>query len=218
MGTYTLASSRPRSLTGVPDLGETKLPSEISSRPTIRPGHHEPFLRRTQTKAPTDASMALVLMLLILQLGSAELLPISETPTQSFQTQKQTKNQREKSSKSIKSQYFEANPGARTSYKGRFHGEMLINPLKPVAQKKQTAKKNSAKRKNTQEDKTPNKPWIEGFYDRKGSGEGDLEGLSVLVFAVAVAVVQKPDSVLRFPLLDCNLAFVYYNNYCLDFV
>jgi hypothetical protein len=109
--------------------------------------------------------MALVLMLLILQLGSAELLPISETPTQSFQTQKQTKNQREKSSKSIKSQYFEANPGARTSYKGRFHGEMLINPLKPVAQKKQTAKKNSAKRKNTQEDKTPNKPWIEGFYE-----------------------------------------------------
>lgn len=98
---------------------------------------------------------------------------------------------------------------------------MLINPLKPVAQKKQTAKKISAKRKNTREDKTPNKPWIEGFYDRKGSGEGDLEGLSVLVFAVAVAVavavVKKPDSVLRFPLLDCNLAF-YYNNYCLDFV
>ena len=97
MGTYTLASSRPRSLTGVPDLGETKLPSEISSRPTIRPGHHEPFLRRTQTKAPTDASMALVLMLLILQLGSPELLPISETPTQSFQTQKQNKKIKEKS-------------------------------------------------------------------------------------------------------------------------
>ncbi|KAJ6942363.1 hypothetical protein NC652_008244 [Populus alba x Populus x berolinensis] len=32
-----------------------------------------------------------------------------------------------------------------------------------------------------------------------------MEGLSVLVFTVAVAVVQKPDSVLRFSLLDYQI-------------
>lgn len=69
--TDTLASSRPRSLTGVPDLGETKEPSDNSSSPIIRPGHHEPFRRRTQTNPPTDASMPL-------DLASPELLPISE--------------------------------------------------------------------------------------------------------------------------------------------
>lgn len=67
--THTLASSRPRSFTGVPDLGETKQLSESSSKPIIRPGHHDPFLRRTQTNPPTDGSIAFVF-------GSPE-LPIS---------------------------------------------------------------------------------------------------------------------------------------------
>lgn len=71
--THTLASSRPRSLTGVPDLGETKQPSDNSSRPIIRPGHHDPFRRRTQTNPPTDASMPLLL-------ASPE-LPISTKPS-----------------------------------------------------------------------------------------------------------------------------------------
>lgn len=54
----------------MPDLGETKLLSGSSSGPRIRPGHHDPFLLRTQTKPPTDASMPLLL-------ASTE-LPISQ--------------------------------------------------------------------------------------------------------------------------------------------
>uniref|UniRef100_A0A9I9E639 Uncharacterized protein n=1 Tax=Cucumis melo TaxID=3656 RepID=A0A9I9E639_CUCME len=65
-----LASSRPRSFTGVPDLGETKQLSDNSSRPKILPGHHDPFRRRTQTNPPTDESIPL---------ASLE-LPISKTP------------------------------------------------------------------------------------------------------------------------------------------
>ena len=57
--THTLASSRPSSLTGVPDLGETKQLSDNSSRPIIRPGHQDPLRRRTHTKPPTDVSIAL---------------------------------------------------------------------------------------------------------------------------------------------------------------
>lgn len=71
--THMLASSRPRSFTGVPDFGETKQLSDSSSRPIIRPGHHDPLRRRTQTKPPTDASMALVLL-------DPSKLPISKAP------------------------------------------------------------------------------------------------------------------------------------------
>lgn len=71
--THMLASSRPRSFTGVPDFGETKQLSDSSSRPIIRPGHHDPLRRRTQTKPPTDASMALVVL-------DPSKLPISTTP------------------------------------------------------------------------------------------------------------------------------------------
>ena len=70
---YTLASSLPRSLTGVPDLGDTKQLSDNSSTPIIRPGHQDPFRRRTQTNPPTVASMHLVL-------GPLE-LPISHHTT-----------------------------------------------------------------------------------------------------------------------------------------
>lgn len=82
--THTLASSRPRSLTGVPDLGETNEPSDNSSRPIMRPGHHDPFRRRTQTNPPTDASM-------LFDLASPELLPISETTTTDKQKPKEKK-------------------------------------------------------------------------------------------------------------------------------
>lgn len=58
--TYTLASSLPRSFTGVPDLGVGTQPSGSSSGPRILPGHHDPFLRRTQTKDPAEASMPLL--------------------------------------------------------------------------------------------------------------------------------------------------------------
>ncbi|KAL6008267.1 hypothetical protein ACLOJK_033773 [Asimina triloba] len=55
---YTLASSLPRSLTGVPDLGDMTCEADSSSGPRIRPGHHDPFLRRTQTIAPTLQSIS----------------------------------------------------------------------------------------------------------------------------------------------------------------
>ena len=44
MKTYTLASSRPRSLTGVPDLGDMICDGGSSAWPRILPGHQEPFL------------------------------------------------------------------------------------------------------------------------------------------------------------------------------
>lgn len=53
MRTYTLASSLPRSLTGVPDLGDMRWDADSSSWPRILPGHQDPFLRRTQTMVPT---------------------------------------------------------------------------------------------------------------------------------------------------------------------
>lgn len=56
--THTLASSRPRSLTGVPDLGDMRCDAESSSCPSILPGHQEPFLRLTQTIVPTPHSPA----------------------------------------------------------------------------------------------------------------------------------------------------------------
>lgn len=55
-----LASLRPRSFTGVPDLGETRQLSGSSSWPIIRPGHQEPFRRLTQTNPPTLPSMPLL--------------------------------------------------------------------------------------------------------------------------------------------------------------
>lgn len=56
--TYTLASSLPRSLTGVPVRGEDRLHSASSSGLIIFPGHHEPFLLLTQTIGPTPQSTA----------------------------------------------------------------------------------------------------------------------------------------------------------------
>lgn len=56
--TYTLASSLPRSLTGVPVRGEVRLHSASSSGPSIFPGHHEPFLLLTQTIGPIPQSAA----------------------------------------------------------------------------------------------------------------------------------------------------------------
>lgn len=54
--THTLASSRPRSLTGVPDLGDMICDGGSSSGPRILPGHHDPFLRRTHTMVPGEVS------------------------------------------------------------------------------------------------------------------------------------------------------------------
>ena len=83
--TNTLASSRPKSLTGVPDLGETKQLSDNSSRPIIRPGHHDPFLLRTQTNPPTDASIPFVF--------EAPVLPISPNKAKKPKEKEKKKNQ-----------------------------------------------------------------------------------------------------------------------------
>jgi hypothetical protein len=56
VGPYTLASSRPRSLTGVPDLGDMICDGGSSSGPRILPGHQDPFLRRTHTMVPGEVS------------------------------------------------------------------------------------------------------------------------------------------------------------------
>uniref|UniRef100_A0A2P2KC87 Uncharacterized protein n=1 Tax=Rhizophora mucronata TaxID=61149 RepID=A0A2P2KC87_RHIMU len=55
-----LASSLPRSLTGVPVLGDDTLQSASSSGSSILPGHQEPFLLRTHTIGPTQPSSAAV--------------------------------------------------------------------------------------------------------------------------------------------------------------
>jgi len=56
--TYTLASSLPRSFTGVPDRGDVICVESRSSCPSILPGHHEPFLLLTHTIDPTVQSTA----------------------------------------------------------------------------------------------------------------------------------------------------------------
>ena len=50
--TDTLASSLPRSLTGVPERGDVRCEVESSSAPSIFPGHHDPFLLLTHTIDP----------------------------------------------------------------------------------------------------------------------------------------------------------------------
>ena len=53
---YLLETSFLWSLTGVPERGEVRWEVERWSRPSIWPGHHEPFLLRTQTIDPTSQS------------------------------------------------------------------------------------------------------------------------------------------------------------------
>lgn len=127
--THTLASSRPNSLTGVPDLGETKEPSDNSSIPIIRPGHHDPFRRRTQTKPPTDASMTL-------DLASPEVLPISETKHQQQQNQNKKKTEPKKRKKLLsQNSILAVHPQVQensSSPNPRFHeNPVLLIPKKP---------------------------------------------------------------------------------------
>lgn len=44
--------------------------------------------------------------------------------------------------------YFESNPSAKSHYKPRFHGEMLLNRLKPETQNR-AANENQHKQQNT---------------------------------------------------------------------
>ena len=71
--------------------------------------------------------------------GYQSYYPSQKTPTQSLQTQKKTKNNKYKKKKEKsenilqinQNPVFEGSPGAKTSYGGRLHGEMLTNPSIP---------------------------------------------------------------------------------------
>lgn len=69
-----LPSSLPRSLMGVPDLGGSKHFTGSSCSPTVRPGHHDPFRRRTHTRPPADT-------LILLKLASCWLPIAKPKPT-----------------------------------------------------------------------------------------------------------------------------------------
>jgi hypothetical protein len=93
----------------------------------MRPGHHDPFRRRTQTNPPTDASMPL-------DLASPELLPSSEITTNKQKPKEKNKTKNTLiSKKSISAVHSQV---AKNCPKPRFHEQMLVL-FKPKNQKEQ---------------------------------------------------------------------------------